>query len=185
MTWVLLLGASSLAHAQTGEAELLDREARANFEAGRLAYEDARYADALGYFERAYELSERPELLYNVGQSLDRLRRDAEAVDAFERFLEAVPETHKRNEVEARLEILRGQVAEVPTPEETAEAALPRETAPPPPTTSEPSRGWIAGVVAGAVAVVLGVVLAVVLTRDGGTAPVQAGDFGMTGVLEL
>ena len=163
----------------------LDQEARANFEAGRIAYENASYERALSSFRRAYELSQRPQLLYNIGQSLDRLRRDVEALEEFEAFLEQNPDSHKRREVEARVAILREQVAaqpDVPTPAEAAATTVqPNPVAEPAP---EPaSKAWIAGVVGG-VLVVVAVVLAVALTRDGGTADPQPGSFGM-GVIEL
>lgn len=91
--------------------EAMDVEARALFEAGTTAFDDARYADALEHFRRAYELSRRPGLLYNVGIAADRLRRDADALEAFEAFLAAVPEHPRRRDVEVRVAILREAVA--------------------------------------------------------------------------
>jgi tetratricopeptide (TPR) repeat protein len=95
-----------------GTPDSLDAEARSIFEAGTTAFTDARYEDALGHFRRAYELSHRPELLYNIGISADRLRRDQEALDAFERFLAEVPEHARRPDVEARVLVLRRAVAD-------------------------------------------------------------------------
>jgi tetratricopeptide (TPR) repeat protein len=83
-----------------------DEEARMLFEAGRVAYEDGRFEDALGYFQRAHDLSGRPALLYNVGSAADKLRRDAVALDAFRRYLEALPTAENRGEVEARIRVL-------------------------------------------------------------------------------
>ncbi len=88
-----------------------DAEAHARFEAGRIAYAAARYEDALADFEDAYALSERPELLYNIAQCHDRLRHDAEAIVALERYLAAVPEATNRVEVETRVAALRGAEA--------------------------------------------------------------------------
>lgn len=87
-----------------------DDEARALFELGRTEYASGRYDDALAHFERAYALSGRPELLYNMAQCFDRLRRDEDAIDALERYLAALPEASNRPEVEARLEALRAAV---------------------------------------------------------------------------
>jgi tetratricopeptide (TPR) repeat protein len=101
-------------------AEALDAEARSLFEAGRTAYRDARYEDALGYYRRSYELSHRPELLYNIGQCEDRLRHDAEAIEAFEAFLAALPDAPQRAEVTVRLDILR-RTAVATTDTETTE----------------------------------------------------------------
>jgi tetratricopeptide (TPR) repeat protein len=103
----------SLVEAQ-GSSE--DAEARANFEAGRVAFADARFGDALPYFERAYELSERPELLYNIGICRDRLGLDAEALAAFEGYLAAVPDAENRAEVEQRIATARQRAARLETP---------------------------------------------------------------------
>ncbi len=77
------------------------------FEAGSLAFDNARYDDAVEYFPRAYEPSGRAVLLHNVGVAADRLRRDTEALEAFEQFLAQVPAHPRRRDVEARVEVLR------------------------------------------------------------------------------
>jgi tetratricopeptide (TPR) repeat protein len=91
---------------------LLSGEAAALFEAGRQAYWAGRYADALQYFERAYELSERGELLYDIGAAADRLRNDARALSALEAFLAAEPSSPLAGHVRSRVEVLRRVVAE-------------------------------------------------------------------------
>jgi hypothetical protein len=88
-----------------------DNEARMLFEAGRVAYSAGRFDDALGYFRRAHEISGRAILLYNVGSAADKLRQDAIALDAFRRYLEAVPDAENREEVEARVRVLEGVLA--------------------------------------------------------------------------
>lgn len=85
-----------------------EAEARTLFEAGRMAFTDGRFEDALDSFERAYELTELPVLLFNIGTSLDRLQRNSEAISAFEGYLEGVPDAENRSEVESRLAALRG-----------------------------------------------------------------------------
>jgi tetratricopeptide (TPR) repeat protein len=104
---VMLFCSPGGAHAQEDN---LDAEARANFEAGRIAFSAARFADALPYFERAYELSRRPELLYNVGMCHDRLGHDAEALEALEAYLAELPEAENRTEVEQRIATARARV---------------------------------------------------------------------------
>ena len=142
---VLALGGAGRAYAQAGAepaplaadaaAPALqadqDREARFLFEAGRTAYDAGRYREALGHFQHAYDLSQRPQLLYNVGQAADRLRQDEVALDAFERYLSALPAAANRPAVEERIKVLREVLAEkqaataatAPTAEETAQAA--------------------------------------------------------------
>jgi tetratricopeptide (TPR) repeat protein len=107
-----------------------DARARDLFEKGRVAYQEARYEVALDLFTQAYALSKRPQLLNNIGQAADRLRMDAEALDAYQRYLAEVPDAENRAAVENRIAALKEVVeaqrqAPVPTPEETARAAEP------------------------------------------------------------
>jgi tetratricopeptide (TPR) repeat protein len=130
-----------------------DNEARMLFEAGRVAYTAGRFDDALGYFKRAHEISGRAVLLYNVGSAADKLRQDAIALDAFRRYLEAVPNAENREEVEARVRVLEGvaaaaQARTTPTtvvttpttvaPPPTTVVTTPTTVAPPPTTVAAP-----------------------------------------------
>jgi tetratricopeptide (TPR) repeat protein len=87
-------------------SEEADKRARLLFEQGRAAFEEGRYRDAWDYFRKAYLLSKRPELLYNVGQSADRLRMDREALEAFRLYLKRLPDAANRREVENRVRAL-------------------------------------------------------------------------------
>ena len=80
-----------------------DRKARERFEQGKAAFSEGNYRDAWEHFREAYILSKRPELLYNVGQSADRMRMDREALAAFKLYLEKLPKAANRREVEARI----------------------------------------------------------------------------------
>jgi tetratricopeptide (TPR) repeat protein len=95
-------------HAQ--EASPMEDLARAHFNTGSVAFGAGRYSEALVEFQKAYELSQRPKLLYNIGVASDRLRRDREALAAFEQYLQRVPEAPERAEVEARIAVLRDVV---------------------------------------------------------------------------
>ena len=88
-----------------------DSEARSEFETGAIAFAEGSFATALAHFERSYELSERPELLYNIAICHDRLRHDRLAVENYEAFLTALPDTERRGEVEGRLPALREAIA--------------------------------------------------------------------------
>lgn len=141
-----------------------DREARALYEAAVVAFDEGRFQDALRLFRRAYELSERAELLFNVGTAADRLRYNEEALEAFEAYLAARPNADNRANVEARVVVLRQAIADAarPTPEPSVIVVREPGTEPPP-----KSRWWI-GVLAGAVIVAGAVaVVAVVTTRNG------------------
>ncbi len=157
----------------------LDNAARELFLAGRAAYEAGRYEEALTQFQRAHSLSGRNELLFNIGQSFDRLRRDADAIEAFERYLQTEPAQDERVAIEARLAILRRHVQDAapdttvpePDPVVDTDAVL---AEPPPPERS--NVGLIVGIVVGVVVVGLGVGLAIGLS--GRSPDHQAGDSG-------
>lgn len=103
----LALLAPALASAQQEVSSGSDAEARGLFEAGRAAYTRGSYEAALDHFERAYELSGRPMMLFNIGQAADRARHDARAIEAFEAYLEQQPDAPNRAMVENRLEVIR------------------------------------------------------------------------------
>jgi tetratricopeptide (TPR) repeat protein len=101
---VLSMAASS--HAQSS-GTATDEIARSHAENGGRYFHLGRYADAAREFQAAYELSLRPELLFNLARALENAGRDREALDAYERF-EAVgsPGIDPSN-LRARIEALR------------------------------------------------------------------------------
>ncbi len=111
----------------TSDAEGAEAEARALYAAAQAAFHEGRFENSLQYFQRAYELTRRPALLYNLGVTYDRLRRDQEALDAFEQYLREEPQAPNVREVEGRVAVLRQAIARTaPTPIETT----PIETTP-------------------------------------------------------
>jgi hypothetical protein len=62
-------------------------EAGAKLDAGVVAYRAGRYGDALARFQDAYATYPSGKILFNIGMTLERLGRDAEAARAFELFL--------------------------------------------------------------------------------------------------
>jgi len=91
------------------------REARINqakkaFAAGTRAYANGEFKSALGSFQRAYELTGSPDLLYNIATVSDRMRRDEEALAAYEGYLEARPKSVDREHVESRIDVLRAAI---------------------------------------------------------------------------
>lgn len=91
-------------------SDSLDSAARALFEDGRHAFETGDFETALARFQQAYDISHRVPLLWNIAATLDRLRRDEEALDMFEQYLAAVPEAANRDEVMGRIRVLREAV---------------------------------------------------------------------------
>ena len=169
----------SLAFAQARASA--DDEARALFEAGRVAFSRGRYERALENFREAYALSARAELLYNIGTALDRLRRDAEAIEAFEEFLERRPDSDYAPEVRERVRILRQSQGEASAdaPPDLSPAAVAQTSDVDPAVASEEpvgdepqrasiARSWWFWTIVGAVVVGAGVGVGVGASRAGG-----------------
>ncbi len=165
---VLVGAATASAQDATPTEASEDREARMLYQAGVEALQAGRHENALDYFQRSYELSGRPELLHNIGITADRLRRDDVALDAFRRFLEAVPDAPNRGDVEARIAALEAAQARnaPPDPEPTLEPEAASEPASEP-AGSDPT-GWVL-LGAGAALVVAGAVLWGVGAADAAT----------------
>jgi tetratricopeptide (TPR) repeat protein len=62
--------------------------AKKEFEAGQIAYDLARYDEALTRFTKAYELSKLPAILYNLGQTHRRLYETGGTIDNLRRSRE-------------------------------------------------------------------------------------------------
>lgn len=120
-------------------ADSNDQRARAHFERGRDAYKDGRYRDAWAEFHEAYALSKRPELLFNIGQTADRLGRDSDAIKAFELYLRKLPDAANRRDVENRLRALREQSASRQPDPESAPPVAAEPVQPVRPDASQPA----------------------------------------------
>lgn len=64
-----------------------DAHARKLYKQGDKAYAEGRYEDAAADFEKAYALSGRPLLLFNLANAYERLERYADAAEALDRYL--------------------------------------------------------------------------------------------------
>jgi tetratricopeptide (TPR) repeat protein len=148
-----------------------DEEARTLFVEGRAAFDAGRFDSAARAFRRAYSLSPRPELLYNLAFALDRLRADEEALERYRAYLDAAPESPNRPSVEARIAALERAVAERRA-EAEERARLETEGGTP---------WWLWASIGGAVVVVLAVVVIVVASsgQDVSRSPPVPGDDGM------
>jgi tetratricopeptide (TPR) repeat protein len=174
-----------------------DEVARSLFQAGRTSYDSGEYQDALQFFQQAYDRSHRPELLYNIGQTADRLRLDDVTLATFRKYLELLPAAPNRTEVENRIRALDALVATrgapsgapraVPTPHQTA--ALAPSAEPAIPTTGDEARdgGSVLGAWwfwTGAGAVVVAAIVVTVIATSGGAAQDPAVPGG-TGVVVM
>jgi tetratricopeptide (TPR) repeat protein len=90
-TWALALCLASAFEARA-QAGADDERAESHFHAATSHFEEESFEEALREFEAAYRLSGRPELLYNVALTRERLGRWEEAADTYDRFIEAAPD---------------------------------------------------------------------------------------------
>lgn len=97
---------TSVVHAQADASS--DAEARRHFEEARTAYDAGDFESSVRLFRRAYLLSPRYALLYNIGHAELRSGHDALALEALEGFLRQAPaDDARRSEVEERVRVLR------------------------------------------------------------------------------
>jgi hypothetical protein len=147
--WLSLASFVPTASAQPSEATL----ARQHFEAGTHAFEDGDYPLAIQEFQAAYDLTEHPDLLFNIYSAAERAGRLEEAERALAMYLELGRPGRQRRALTNRLARLRRRLAEIqaaqpppppvvaepePAPVVVAEVAppAPEPEAPPPPPTS-------------------------------------------------
>ena len=101
--------------------------ARKHYSDGKVAYERGRYDESLREFSEGYRLSPRPEFLFNMAQSSNKLGRRAEAMAFYESFLAADPESPFAENARAALSALRRESSTAPpraTPPGAARPAL-------------------------------------------------------------
>jgi tetratricopeptide (TPR) repeat protein len=130
----LITTASPWAGAQSTSDEL----ARRHFESGVAYLEESDYDAAITAFQKAYELSKRPEILLNLATVHERKSDFASAIAALRAYLEAAPEGEHVTIVESRIRNLEKRQRETERPEVTPAPAAPL---PPPPvaTREEPT----------------------------------------------
>lgn len=92
--------------------QLDDERAREHFRIATAYYDEGRFREAAAQFEEAYELSRRPELLYNAYIAYRDAHETADAARTLESFLAESPDAPDRVNLQARLEELRRAVAE-------------------------------------------------------------------------
>ena len=169
-SWVVVVGVVSCLWGSPAVVHASDTEARGLFEAGRAAYDAGRFERALAHFEEAYALSPRPLLLFNMGLAHDELDHHEQALEHFDRFLDADPRSPHRPQVESRIASLkRGQAL---TPEAVALAHEQQRTDGPPPL----YKRWY--VWAGAAAAVVVVAVVVAVAAGGGSSGSGGGGSG-------
>ena len=75
-------------------------------EAGKEAYSNGEFEEAVPFFKKAHDIVPRPELHYRIALSYERAGKSDRAVSHYRTFLEEKPDTEKRGQVEATIERL-------------------------------------------------------------------------------
>jgi tetratricopeptide (TPR) repeat protein len=139
---VLVFSARASAQGMIDMGGMPDQEAKSHFKVGKSLYESGRFSEAAEEFEKAYQLSNKVELLYNVYVA----HRDAtdlpRAIDALRRYLQlAELDEPSRLNLQARLRAMEeaGERGAAPHPAE-APPADPEPPASEPPAPEEEPR---------------------------------------------
>jgi len=91
-----------------------EREARALFKEANRLLGERDYVAALDMFRAAYSRWPNPKILLNIGTTLRNLGRDAEAADAYDKYLrEGKPDAKRKAEVEAILKDLNAKLGKL------------------------------------------------------------------------
>jgi tetratricopeptide (TPR) repeat protein len=147
----------------TSPARADDETARLHFQAGASEFAAGRFESALASFTAAFELSERPQLLYNIALCHEELRHFGEAAAHLRRFLDEVESVAQRAAIERRVELLEAAAAKQESAEDEEPAPLEDdehefEALPEPGRSSAPSAAWASFGVSGA-GLLIGIVL--------------------------
>ncbi|MGE0784859.1 MAG: tol-pal system YbgF family protein [Sandaracinaceae bacterium] len=111
LAFASLLAIVHVAHAQV-DAD--DEAARIHFDAGVQYIRRGAFEDGAREFTAAYELSHRPEMLYNISQAYRDAGRTREAIDALRRYLDEAGEIPNRPMLEERLRTMERSLEEGP-----------------------------------------------------------------------
>ena len=129
VTFACLASTSRVEAQRDSTSDAKIEEAKKAFAAGTRAYAEGDFENALERFQRAYDLTGSPDLLYNIATVSDRMRLDEEALEAYEGYLEARPDSADREHVAGRIDVLRAAIearrrAEMDAEIEARKAAL-------------------------------------------------------------
>lgn len=163
----------SLAAEESAEEDPVIAEAKAEYRSGSDAYALGNYEVAVAHFERAYELTHEPELLFNLGQSYTRwydISNDLEHLKKARRLYEnyvlnvGATDMDEEQQAQARADAQR-RIVEVDRRIAQHEEGGP-ETGPNDTPKKKPvhKKAWFWLTIVGGLAVVGGVTAAVVLT---------------------
>jgi len=166
---LLVVALPTPARAQMTQAQ--KDEVKLHYQRATRAYDLQKYLEAIDEYQKAYEISGDPPMLYNIAQAYRLADQPGEAVRYYRRFLQRMPNARNREDVERKIadqEKLAEQrkkvepvapppsttptkpppIVEVKPPPPTITPSTPPEAPPAPPIAPEPSNtraivGWI------------------------------------------
>jgi tetratricopeptide (TPR) repeat protein len=109
---LLIALALALPPARASADEPSDALAKQRFAAAAQAYREARYRDAIAGFLEANRLDPHPELVFNVGQSYEKLGDVANALRWYREYLRLAPGVVDRATIEASIRNLEARLRE-------------------------------------------------------------------------
>jgi hypothetical protein len=124
----------SISHAQSTSDDL----ARRHFDSGVAYLEESDYDNALKAFQKAYDLSKRPEILLNLATVHERKSDLPAAIAALKQYLEAAPQGEHVETVKLRIQNLEKRLQEQADAQRPAPAP---EPAPAPAPAASPKPG--------------------------------------------
>ena len=127
-----LVGLLALATASAQPAPDAMAAGRAHFDRGIALFDHGDQAGALGEFLRAWELTGRPSVLFNLGAAYQALHRYPEAIDALVRYLAQAPDAPpaQRAQAERAIAELQGLVAHLRVSTDPPDAAVTLDSRP-------------------------------------------------------
>jgi tetratricopeptide (TPR) repeat protein len=96
IAWPSHAAAAQLTQTQKDEVKL-------HYQRATRAYDLQKYNEAIEEYQKAYEISGDPPMLYNIGQAYRLADQPAEAVRYYRRFLQRMPNARNREDVERKI----------------------------------------------------------------------------------
>src|SRR5580704_6222741 len=111
---LVALGAIVATRADADPPDSPTKQAAEHFDRGVAMYGEADYRAALVEFKKAYEIAPNAAVLYNLGQTYYQLQNYAEALSAFEQYMQQSGESPSHEaEVRAAIKTLKARVGKV------------------------------------------------------------------------
>jgi len=135
---VVLASLAATNVARAGELTAAQKqEVRQHYEKASRAYDVQKFGEAIEEYQKTYEISGDPAMLFNVAQAYRLNGQPQEAIYYYRRYLERSPAASNRVPTEQKIADLEKTLAEAKV---APAAAAPPPAAPPPPAGAAPAR---------------------------------------------